>query len=261
MVDRVLADDVRSRPERDERMQVKGVLFDIDGTLFDFAAAEEAGLLGQLHAQAMFDRFPDAATALAVWHEIMRAQFARFLSGELTFAAQQRERVKAFLSHLGQRDVPDEQAAAWFAGYEAYRNAAWAAFPDAEPAVRKLATRYRLGIVSNSATDHQRQKLRAIGLLPYFDGALTCADSHGSSKPDPSIFLVGCASLGLESSEVAYVGDNYAHDAEGADDAGLRAYWLDRDHKCQAREVRHGIRVIHSLSELVDEEGYFVASP
>jgi putative hydrolase of the HAD superfamily len=231
-------------------MQVKGVLFDIDDTLFDYATAEEAGLLGQLRAQALLDRFPDTASALALWHEIMKTQFARFLNGELTFAGQQRERVKAFLYHLGHRDVPDEQALAWFAGYEAHRNVAWAAFPDAEPAVRKLATDYRLGIVSNSATDHQRQKLRAIGLLPYFDGALTCADHHGASKPVSSIFLAGCASLGLVPSEVAYVGDNYALDAEGADDAGLRAYWLDRGHTCRCQEVRHGIQVIHSLDEL-----------
>jgi len=226
------------------------VLFDIDDTLFDYTASEEAGLLGQLRAQAQLDCFPDPATALALWREIMEAQYARFLAGELTFAEQRHERTKAFLSQLGLRDVPDEQVFAWFAGYEAHRNAAWAAFPDAEPAVRKLAPGYRLGIVSNSATDYQRHKLRGIGLLPYFDAALTCADQHGASKPDPSIFLAGCAALDLAPSEVAYVGDNYLLDAEGADDAGLHAYWLDRGHACRGQEIRHGITVIHSLDEL-----------
>jgi putative hydrolase of the HAD superfamily len=57
-------------------LRFKGVLFDIDDTLFDHAAAEEAGLLGQLRAQALLDRFPDAAAALALWRGIMTAQFA-----------------------------------------------------------------------------------------------------------------------------------------------------------------------------------------
>lgn len=166
-------------------MQVKGVLFDVDDTLFNYAAAEETGLLGQLRAEALFDLFPDAATALALWRDIMQAQFARFLNGELTFTGQQRERVKIFLSRLGYRAVSDERASAWFAGYEAHRNAAWAAFPDAGSALRKLAPDYRLGIVSNSATDHQRHKLHAIGLLPYLDDALICADHHGAGKPVP----------------------------------------------------------------------------
>lgn len=231
-------------------MQIKGVLFDVDDTLFDYSSAEEAGLLGQLRAQALLDLFPDAATALALWHEIMQAQFARFLNGELTFTGQQRERVKTFLSRLGEPDVPDEQASAWFAGYEEHRNAAWTAFPDAEPTLRKLAPDYRLGIVSNSATHHQRRKLQAIGLMPYFDGTLVCADDHGASKPTKSIFLAGCASLGLAPSEVAYVGDDYALDAEGADAAGLRAYWLDRGRTRREQAVRKSILVIDTLAKL-----------
>ncbi len=75
---------------------------------------------------------------------------------------------RRFLSHLGQNTscMPDHEALAWFASYEAHRNAAWAAFPDAEPVLRKLAPDYRLGIVSSSSDDHQRDKLHAIGLLP-----------------------------------------------------------------------------------------------
>ncbi|MFF4806171.1 HAD family hydrolase [Streptomyces sp. NPDC001351] len=81
--------------------------------------------------------------------------------------------------------------------YEAHRNAAWAAFPDAEPVFRKLAPDYRLGIVSKSSAEHQHDKLHTIGLLPYLDNALICSDQHGAAKPAPSIFLAGCTSLGL----------------------------------------------------------------
>lgn len=235
-------------------MPIQGVLFDVDDTLFDYSTSEEAGVLAHLQAQRLLDKFPDPATALALWRKIMEAQYARFLNGELTFTEQRRERTRRFLSHIGQDTsaMTDHEASAWFAAYEAHRNAAWAAFPDAEPVIRKLAPDYRLGIVSNSSTGHQRDKLHAIGLLPYFDNTLICSDQHGAAKPAPSIFIAGCTSLGLPPHEVAYVGDKYTLDAVGAHDAGLHAYWLDRVNANSGNATNHGIRVIHSLDELPD---------
>ncbi|WP_331766211.1 HAD family hydrolase [Embleya sp. NBC_00896] len=234
-------------------MPIQGVLFDVDDTLFDYSTSEEVGVFAHLRAEGLLDRFPDSATALALWREIMETQYARFLNGELTFIGQQRERTRQFLSHIGQdahADLSDHEASAWFAGYEAHRKGAWAAFSDAEPVLRKLAPDYRLGVVSNSSTDHQRRKLDAIGLLPYFGDTLVCSDEHGAAKPAPSIFLAGCTSLGLQPYEVAYVGDKYALDAVGAHEAGLHAYWLDRANTSSGKAISNGIHAIHSLDEL-----------
>ncbi|MEU1513894.1 HAD family hydrolase [Streptomyces sp. NPDC005811] len=235
-------------------MPIRGVLFDVDDTLFDYSSSERIGVLAHLEDQRLLDRFPDPDTALAFWRKIMEAQYARFLSGELTFSEQRIERTRQFLSHFGQDTsaMPDEEASAWFAGYEALRNAAWAAFTDAEPVLRALAPDYRLGIVSNSSVGHQRDKLHAIGLLPYFDDVLICSDQHGAAKPAPSIFLAGCTSLGLPPHEVAYVGDKYTIDAMGSHDAGLHAFWLDRANNESGHVTNGRIRVIHSLHELPD---------
>jgi len=234
-------------------MPIQGVLFDVDDTLFDYSASEEAGVLAQLQAEGLFERIPDSTTAVALWRNIMERQYARFLNGELTFPEQRHERAREFLFHLGQTTRPglsDQEASAWFAGYETHRRAAWAAFPDAEPVLRKLASDYRLGIVSNSSADHQRHKLDAIGLLPYFRDTLVCSAQHGAAKPASSIFLAGCTSLGLQPHEVAYIGDKYAVDAVGAREAGLHAYWLDRTNTSAGTAIGKGIQVIHSLDEL-----------
>ena len=83
-------------------MPIQGVLFDVDDTLFDYSASEEAGVLAQLQAEGLFERFPDSATAVALWRNIMERQYARFLNGELTFPEQRRERAREFLSTFGQ---------------------------------------------------------------------------------------------------------------------------------------------------------------
>ncbi|MGW5572983.1 HAD family hydrolase [Nocardia thailandica] len=209
-------------------MTIRGILFDVDDTLFDYTASEAAGLLALLREDRVLDRFPEPAAAVALWRSIMEEEYARFTSGELTLAAQQRNRAHRFLAHLGRTGLPDADAVAWFARYDTHRRAAWSAFPDAEPALRALAPGYRLGVVSNAAAHVQRRKLGALGLLPYVAEVFVCSQEHGAAKPAASIFHAACDGLGLPPHEVAYVGDNYAMDALGAHGAGLRAFWLNR---------------------------------
>ncbi|THV26681.1 HAD family hydrolase [Glycomyces paridis] len=231
-------------------MPILGVLFDIDDTLVDYSGSEAAGVLAHVEAEGLADRFTDPAAAVTLWREVMERHYARFLSGELTFSEQQRERAREFLGRIGAapHGLSDEEASAWFDGYRARRAGMRAAFPDAGPVLRKLAADHRLGVVSNSAEDHQRRKLDAVGLLGFFGDRIVCSDRHGAAKPAPSIFLAGCAALALAPHEVAYVGDKYDLDALGSHRAGLHAYWLDRSGGGTPTEA--GIRVVTSLDEL-----------
>lgn len=209
-------------------MTIRGILFDVDDTLFDYTSSESAGLLALLREDRALDRFPDPTAAVTLWRAIMEEEYARFTSGELTITDQQRNRARRFLTHLGHTGLPDAEVVAWFARYDTHRRAAWSAFPDAEPTLRALAPDYRLGVVSNAAVAVQRRKLDALGLLPYVAEVFVCSQEHGAAKPAASIFHAACDELGLPAHEVAYVGDNYALDALGAHGAGLRPFWLNR---------------------------------
>lgn len=233
-------------------MPIRGVLFDIDDTLFD-SGSEADSLLAYLRMRGLLDRFGGGAAAVRLWREVRERHYGRFLSGEISFAAQQRERARDFLVRLGASagaGLSDRECSAWFAGYQAHRHTTRTPFPDAESALKKLAPDFRLGVVSNSSVDHQRRKLDAIGLRSYFGDRLICSDQHGAAKPEASIFLAGCASLGLRPHETAYVGDDYETDAVGARRAGLHGFWLDRVNDGVAAAVDADIRVIQSLNEL-----------
>jgi putative hydrolase of the HAD superfamily len=234
------------------RMAIRGVLFDVDDTLFDYTTSERVGVLKHLAAEGLLELFPSPADAVSLWRQIMEEEYARFLIGELTLAGQQLSRTRRFLAHVGRLPaggVSDDEAADWFAKYTAFRTNTWAAFPDADPTLRKLAPSFRLGVVSNSSLTYQRDKLEIIGLLGHFGDAIVCSHEHGAPKPDAGIFLAGCALLGLPAREVAYVGDKYEIDAVGAHEAGLRAYWLDRADT--GMPPSDGITVIRSLDELM----------
>ncbi|MFF3560178.1 HAD family hydrolase [Streptomyces sp. NPDC002574] len=214
-------------------MPIRAVLWDIDDTIFDFSAAEHAGVLVHLRNEGLLSAFDDEDRAAARWREVMELHYERFLAGEITLAEQRRERVRAFVGP----DVTDEAADAWFAAYYVHYEAAWTAFPDVVPALDALTPGYRHGLLSNSATAHQERKLARLGLRDRFE-FLLCSQELGYAKPAPQAFWAACQALGLPPSEVAYVGDKADTDARGANAAGLHGVWLDRTGTVTASDLR-----------------------
>ncbi|MFF4010026.1 HAD family hydrolase [Streptomyces sp. NPDC001717] len=206
-------------------MPIRAVLWDIDDTLFDYTGADAAGLARHLEVEGIAERYGTPAEALALWRRITDRHWARFAAGEGTFQGQRRDRVREF---LGRPVMTDGQADAWFDQYVAHYKAAWTVFPDVVPVLDALAVDYRHGVLSNSSLVNQDPKLRDLGLRDRFE-VLVCAVELGVSKPEAAAFLAGCEALGLAPDEVAYVGDQPEIDARGARDAGLMAFWLDRD--------------------------------
>jgi putative hydrolase of the HAD superfamily len=95
-------------------------------------------------------------------------------------------------------------------------------YPDALPALRRLAARRPLASLTNGNADLER-----IGLQAHFAHHV-CARDAGVAKPDPRIFLAAAAKLGVPPEQILHVGDDPAMDVAGARDAGLRTAWINR---------------------------------
>ena len=102
--------------------------------------------------------------------------------------------------------------------------------PGAADAVRALASRCRLAIVSDTGFASGRAQnalLERDGLLGCFSATIYSMDI-GHAKPRPEPFHAAVAALGVESrAHVIHVGDNERTDVGGALAAGLRAIRLD----------------------------------
>ncbi|MFE2171398.1 HAD family hydrolase [Streptomyces sp. NPDC059447] len=237
-------------------MPIRAVLWDIDDTLFDYTGADAAGLARHLEVEGIAERYGTPAEALALWRRITDRHWARFAAGEGTFQGQRRDRVREF---LGRPAMTDGQADAWFDQYVAHYKAAWTVFPDVVPVLDALAADYRHGVLSNSSLVNQDPKLRDLGLRDRFE-VLICAVELGVSKPEAAAFLAGCEALGLPPGEVAYVGDQPEIDARGARDAGLTAFWLDRDGgRGPGPDGAHRIEGLDRLPELLAADTRFGA--
>ncbi|MFF3616349.1 HAD family hydrolase [Streptomyces sp. NPDC002580] len=227
-------------------MSIDAVVWDIDDTIFDYTAADRAGMRAHLAAEGLFDGPASVEQALARWREATDAQWARFSAGETDWQGQRRERVRVFLGE----SLSDTEADAWFDRYIAHYERAWTLFPDVLPALDALLASHRHAVLSNSSLLVQDRKLRVLGVHDRFE-AILCAAELGVSKPAAAAFHAACDALGLPPDRVAYVGDHPEIDGRGAADAGLLSVWIDRDGAHPAGAVGPtGPHRIGSLAEL-----------
>ncbi|MEV6998314.1 HAD family hydrolase [Streptomyces sp. NPDC093982] len=226
-------------------MSIRAVVWDVDDTIFDYTAADRAGMRAHLLAEGLLDGYDTVEHALVRWRQVTDQQWARFSAGEATFEGQRRDRVRVFLG----KELTDAEAEAWFRRYITHYEAAWALFPDVLPVLDALATSHRHAVLSNSSLVVQDRKLRVLGVHDRFE-AILCAAQLGISKPEAGAFHAACTALELAPHQVAYVGDHPEIDGRGAADAGLLSVWINRDGVYTSDDAPGGPHRIASLAEL-----------
>ena len=93
------------------------------------------------------------------------------------------------------------------------------------PLLERLAARYRLALCSNYPDSGAiRASLARVGLDRFFEPVIVSAD-HGRVKPHPVLFQELLRRLNLPAHEVAFIGDNWLADIQGARRAGLWTVW------------------------------------
>jgi putative hydrolase of the HAD superfamily len=103
----------------------------------------------------------------------------------------------------------------------------WRAYEDVAPALRRLkAAGVRTGIISNWDT-RLEGILAGLGLRELLDDVV-CSAVEGLHKPDPRIFELACARMGVDPVRCAHVGDHYHADVLGARAIGMTPVLIDR---------------------------------
>jgi HAD superfamily hydrolase (TIGR01549 family) len=172
--------------------KVKGLLFDLDGTLLDSFSSHLAAY------QAMFARFGIQLT---------EAQFLNSYSPNwyLTYET------------IG---LPKEL---WGAANTCWQEEAKkhkpALLPNVKETLTRLNTRYRLGLATSGSKNRVLDDLRRTGIESLFETIVT-GDDIIQPKPSPESLELAMLRLGLRKSEVIYIGDAHA-DYEMAQAAGV----------------------------------------
>jgi len=208
---------------------VQALFFDLDETLLDGSGLQDS-ILRTCGKIATSQPGLDATRLVEANSEVWRGYWPEvednWTLGTLDGASVSLEAWRRTLRACGCHD----ESLAWFAsqthglfGREAYR-----LFDD----VRELFTsvkeaRIPLALITNGASDTQRDKLRALDLEHWFDVVVISGEA-GLAKPDPIAFGLALDKLAVEPKNVWHVGDSLTTDVAGAKMAGLTAIWLNR---------------------------------
>ena len=142
-------------------------------------------------------------------------------------------RFERALARFGMADVPERGELAGILAREHMKHvrAVTSAPPENVALVRRLAERYRLALVSNfDDGETGRAIVEDTGLASLFETILISADLE-VRKPNPKIFHRLLEDLGLQATEVLFVGDTPREDVAGAQGVGMPIAWLDHGRK------------------------------
>lgn len=201
------------------------VLFDLDGTLLDHEAATVAALRAWLPSYGL--RPDEIEAVIPVWLDLEERHYPAWRAGQISFQEQRRRRIADFLPVMG-RTVQADRLDAVFAEYLVRYEAAWAAFDDAAPALRRIAAAgLQVAVLTNGDQAQQTAKLAATRLLDLC-GPVFASSQLPAAKPDRRAYIEACRRLHADPGQTLMVGDNYDLDVLAARAAGLSAVHLDR---------------------------------
>ena len=105
-------------------------------------------------------------------------------------------------------------------------------FAEVPAALAALASRWRLGVLSN-ADDRFLHGL--IARQGWRFGTVLSSEGARAYKPDPRIFAAFCGQAGVSPEQVLYVGDSPYDDVHGAKLAGMHTVLVRRDQQTPGR--------------------------
>ncbi|MEJ8561163.1 HAD family hydrolase [Yoonia sp. GPGPB17] len=193
---------------------IKGIIFDKDGTLFDFNATWGAWTRGMLAAETGGDPVLFARLADALGYDVETATFRPESMVIASTAGELADKIRTVL--------PDLETDALLARM----NAAAAAVTQIEAVpLQSYFTQLRglglsLGIATNDAEAPARAHLGRAGIIDQFDFIAGYDSGHGG-KPAPGQLHAFCAQTGLDVAHCLMVGDS-THDLHAGQAAGMR---------------------------------------
>ena len=125
-------------------------------------------------------------------------------------------------------------------------------FQGAVKTLEKLCSQgKKLGMVTNGASDMQRNKIERFKLEPFFH-CITIEGEFGRGKPDKDVFEHTLKRLGVSAKDACMVGDDLGRDIAGAHEAGIYTIWVNwRNQPLPEDSKVIPDRIITSITELL----------
>ncbi len=223
---------------------IKVILWDIDGTLLNFEAAEKAAI-----RQCFLNHGLGECTdeMLGRYTKINKKYWERLERGELTKPEVLVGRFQEFFANEG---LPVEKAEALNAEYQVRLGDTICFNDDGYELVQRLNSQVKQYAVTNGTLVAQERKLKKSGLDQLLLEAFI-SDVIGIEKPNIGFFDYVFDKIGTyKKDEVLIVGDSLTSDMQGGNNAGILCCWYNP----QKNSGRADIRIVYEIENLQEIE-------
>ena len=194
------------------RLLVKGIVFDMYGTVVDVGAV----------AAACKEVAPDPIAFNTHWRaKQLEYTFLRSLMGRYQdFWKVTEEALEFTIERFAIQVTPEQRRRlmdAWLHPKP---------YPEVAAALRRLKEKYLLAILSNGTAKMLLTGLDQTGLRQYFRRIMS-ADSVKLYKPSPKVYQLALRHMPLKKGEILFVSSN-SFDVAGAKNFGFKVCWISR---------------------------------
>lgn len=221
-------------------MTISAILWDVDGTLLDFKAAESAAV------KRLFNEFslgPCTDEMVRRYSLINEGFWRRLERNEITKSQVLIGRFELFFREEG---IPASLAESFNERYQICLGDTIAYRDDSISIIRALRGRVKQYVVSNGTTVAQTRKLNLSGLGEQMDGVFL-SEALGVEKPNKAFFDIVLERIRpVSPEEVMIVGDSLTSDILGGNNAGIATCWYNPERK----EAPEGYRIDRMITDL-----------
>ena len=227
---------------------IKTILWDVDGTLLNFHAAERVAI------RKCFETFalgPCSDEMLERYSRLNALYWQRLERGEITKPELLVRRFEEFFENEG---VICGDVAGFNADYQVRLGDTVCFNDESYELVKSLKGRVRQYAVTNGTKVAQDRKLERSGLDQLFDG-IFISDVLGWEKPTVEFFDHVFARIEpCEKSEMLIVGDSLTSDIQGGNNAGIPTVWYNPSGAPNDKGVTvdYEIRDLREILEILD---------
>lgn len=197
----------------------KLLLFDADGTLFDFNRSmrrsifESLAQFGVCCGNDMIDAY--SAINGEYWH--------KYETGEMSREKMQKERFVKFFAQYGLKIPPQEFDELYLKKLAEHPYL----LDGAKQLCEDLASRYRMAIVTNGVSSMQRKRMENSEISGFFEKIFVSGEMN-CKKPDKAYFDYVLNYYGdIAREHMLIIGDSLAADILGGSNAGIDTCWLN----------------------------------
>lgn len=224
-------------------MPLKGILLDLDDTLYEYEPTHQIALgvvLDYVVKRTSVSR-RSIESAFNLAKKRMKSMLPSVASGHSRILYFQ-----LMYEELGLNPMPHA-----LHGSEMY----WSTFlenmtltADAEDFLKRIQG-IPVCLVTDLTAEIQYRKIENLGLQQFISHIVT-SEEAGIEKPHPFMFHRALFKLGLAHDEVIMIGDNFKKDIMGASYIGINSYWLNRS-ASEGEKLPADCLEIQSLEEVV----------